>query len=69
VASATALEQFFDRMKGRRGAFYLPTGEADFDLASSAGSGATSFTASGSALATDFGGPTIRPSTKAWRCA
>jgi hypothetical protein len=55
VASATALEQFFDRMKGRRGAFYLPTGEADFDLASSAGSGATSFTASGSALATDFG--------------
>jgi hypothetical protein len=55
VATATELEQFFDRMKGRRTAFYLPTGEKDFTLAASAGSGASAFTASGSALASDFG--------------
>jgi hypothetical protein len=55
VSEITALEQFFDRMKGRRTAFYLPTGEKDFTLAASALSGSSAFTASGSALATDFG--------------
>lgn len=52
VAQAAATEQFFDRMKGRRTAFYLPTWESDFDFVSS---GASTFIASGSALATDFG--------------
>jgi hypothetical protein len=55
VALATELEQFFDRMKGRRTAFYLPTWESDFALVGSASSGSSTFTASGSALATDFG--------------
>lgn len=55
LADATALEQFFDRMKGRRTAFYLPTTEDDFGLAAPALSGDTAFLASGSALATDFG--------------
>lgn len=55
VSEATALEQFFDRMKGRRGAFYLPTWDKDFDLAASALSGSSAFVASGSTLATDFG--------------
>jgi hypothetical protein len=55
VAGATQLEQFFDRMKGRRTAFYLPTWEKDFGLAASALSGSSAFVASGSALATDFG--------------
>lgn len=52
---AGEVEQFFDRMKGRRGAFYMPTWEKDFELAASAGSGDTTITVSGSDLATDFG--------------
>lgn len=55
LADALALEQFFDRMKGQRTAFYLPTWEDDFGLAASALSGSSAFLASGSALATDFG--------------
>lgn len=55
VAAATAVEQFFDRMKGRRTAFYVPTGESDFVLAATAASGSSAFLASGPALAADFG--------------
>jgi hypothetical protein len=55
VSEATAVEQFFDRMKGRRGSFYLPTWERDFVLASSATSGSSNFLAEGTDLATDFG--------------
>lgn len=55
VAAATQLEQFFDRMKGRRGAFYVPTWEQDCVLAASALSGSSAFVASGSTLASDFG--------------
>jgi hypothetical protein len=55
VAQATQLEQFFDRMKGRRGAFYVPTWESDFVLAASATSGSSAFIASGTALFDDFG--------------
>jgi hypothetical protein len=51
---ATQLEQFFDRMKGRRGAFYLPTWEQDFVLADTPGSGSTTFLADGPELANDF---------------
>jgi hypothetical protein len=55
VGLTAQVEQFFDRMKGRRGAFYMPTWEKDFELAASAGSGDTTVTISGSDLATDFG--------------
>jgi len=46
--------EFFDRMKGRRGAFYLPTWEQDFVLADTPGSGSTTFLADGPELANDF---------------
>ena len=55
ASTASQIEQFFDRMKGMRTAFYAPTWEDDFGLASSALSGSSTFLASGSALATDFG--------------
>lgn len=51
-----ALEQFFRRMKGRRGAFYRGTGEKDFALAATASSGSSYFLDSGRALFDDFGG-------------
>jgi len=55
VALATQVEQFFDRMKGRRTAFYVPTWEADFALAASASSGSSTCIADGSTLFDDFG--------------
>jgi hypothetical protein len=55
LAQAAQLEQFFDRMKGRRGAFYVPTWESDFVLAASATSGSSAFIASGTALFDNFG--------------
>lgn len=55
VTTATQLEQFFDRMRGRRGAFYVPTGEKDFSLAATAGSGTATFLHSGLDIADDFG--------------
>lgn len=55
VATATQLEQFFDRMKGRRTAFYAPSWEQDYVLGASAAAIATSFVVSGSAMVTDFG--------------
>jgi hypothetical protein len=54
-ALAGEVEQFFDRMKGRRTAFYLPSGEKDFTLQATAASGTSFFIASGSDLAADFG--------------
>lgn len=54
VDGAEELEQFFDRMKGRRGAFYMPTWEKDFALAAGESSGSTSFLADGPELAADF---------------
>jgi hypothetical protein len=55
VTRATEIEQFFDRMKGRRGAFYVPTWEQDYELVGTASSGSSAFMALGSALADDFG--------------
>lgn len=55
VTRASEIEQFFDRMKGRRGGFYLPSGEKDFDLAANAGSGTSTFLSTGLDIATDFG--------------
>jgi hypothetical protein len=54
VTGAEELEQFFDRMKGMRDPFYMPTWEADFELVEMAGSATTSFLASGPELAADF---------------
>jgi hypothetical protein len=53
-ADAVTLEQFFLRMKGRRGAFYRATGEQDFDLAANI-SAVAYFDDAGSALYDDFG--------------
>lgn len=55
ATKAGEAEQFFDRMKGRRGAFYMPTWEKDFLLNATAASGSSAFVATGSALAADFG--------------
>lgn len=55
AATALAIEQVFLRAKGRRGAFYRPSGEKDFVLAATASSGASTFLASGSDLVDDFG--------------
>lgn len=55
VELAGQVEQFFDRHKGRRNAFYLPSGEKDFDLAANAGSGTSTFLSSGLAISNDFG--------------
>lgn len=54
VDGSAEIEQFFDRMKGRRGAFYMPTWEKDLILAASAGSGDSDFLAEGPELADDF---------------
>jgi hypothetical protein len=53
AAEAAEIEQHFLRMKGRRGAFYRPSGEKDMTLNADV-SGAT-FVAAGSDLADDFG--------------
>lgn len=55
AADARTIEQAFLRMKGRRGAFYRPSTEKDFDLAAPALSGSSAFLASGPDLAADFG--------------
>lgn len=55
VTETAELEQFFDRMKGRRNAFYLPTWEKDYVLAATAGSGTATMLAEGTALAANFG--------------
>jgi hypothetical protein len=63
------LEQFFDRMKGRRTAFYLPTWEDDFVLAASALSGSSAFVASAPRSPTTSARSITRSSTRAWPCA
>jgi len=55
VALAAEFEQFFDRMKGRCRAFYMPTWEKVFALNATALAASSAFVATGSAWATDFG--------------
>jgi hypothetical protein len=55
VTAATELEQFFDRMKGRRGAFWLSTGEHDASFVSAAAMGGTTLTVDGLDIANEFG--------------
>jgi hypothetical protein len=52
-ATAAAAEQFFDRMKGRRGAFYLPSWTRDGAFVSA---GASSITVTGASLAQQYAG-------------
>ncbi len=49
------VEQFFDRMKGRRTSFYMPTFEKDFEMVGTAGSGTATVTVEGNDLFADFG--------------
>lgn len=51
TATTAEVEQFFDRMKGRRNAFYMPTGDSDAVYVSSA---ASSVTVAGFDLVTQF---------------
>ena len=55
VETATQLEQFFDRMKGMRGAFFMPTCERDFLLAGTVTAGSSNLFVNNSTLAADFG--------------
>lgn len=55
LTTTTKLEQFFDRMKGRRTAFYLPSWQSDFVLAAPAGSGTATIEVEGTDLFDDFG--------------
>lgn len=55
AADAQAIEQFFLRMKGRRGSFYRSSCEKDMTLAANV-SGSTQMNVTGTALATLFGG-------------
>lgn len=55
TAEAAEFEQFFDRHKGRRNAFYMPTWEKDFVLNATALAASSAFVATGSDLNDDFG--------------
>jgi hypothetical protein len=57
TAKVTALRQFFDRMEGQRGEFYMPTHEPDLVLASGVTSAGTGMTVTGTDAAT-FNGST-----------
>lgn len=49
------LMRFFERQKGQRGQFWMPTGTEDMKLVSTAASGATTFTVEGTEIANLFG--------------
>jgi hypothetical protein len=55
VATAAEVEQFFDRHKGRRTAFWCPTWGKDFTLNATALAASSAFLATGSDWASDFG--------------
>lgn len=59
LEAADALQAFFDRMKGQRGEFYMPSFEDDLPLAAIAGSGTTSLTVTGTDVAEIFAGSTV----------
>ncbi len=56
---ADDLRQFFDRMKGMRGEFYMPTFQADMIPASALTSAGATITVSGTATASAFNGDTV----------
>lgn len=56
---AETFMQFFRRMKGQRGEFYMPTWEPDIDVSIGALSGATSLVVPGSAFREAYSGSTV----------
>ena len=58
-AKAEAFLEFFRRMKGQRGEFYMPTWEPDIDVSIGALSGATSLVVPGSAFREAYAGSTV----------
>lgn len=59
LVAADALQAFFDRVKGQRGEFYMPTFDDDLPLAATAGSGTTSLTVTGLDVAEGYAGSTV----------
>lgn len=53
------IEGFFDRAKGRRGEFYMPTGENDLPLAGAAAAGANTFLVEGREIGADYRSDTV----------
>lgn len=58
-AEAEAMQDFFERMKGRRGEFYMPTWEPDIQIFGTAASGTNTLTVEGTEFARDFADSTI----------
>lgn len=58
-AEAAVLDDFFDRMKGQRGEFYLPSGEDDMTPAAALTSGTATLTVEGTDTALDYDGSTV----------
>lgn len=58
-AEAEAMQDFFERMKGRRGEFYMPTWEPDIQIFGTATSGTNTLTVEGTEFARDFADSTI----------
>jgi hypothetical protein len=58
-AAADVLREFFDRMQGRRGEFYMPTFRADLPLASAAASGTSTLTVTGTEVNAFYDGSTV----------
>jgi hypothetical protein len=58
-AEAEAMQNFFERMKGRRGEFYMPTWEPDIQIFGTAASGTNTLMVEGTEFARDFADSTI----------
>lgn len=57
--AAEDLRRLFERMAGRRGEFYLPTGEQDVTLKMTAGAGTDTLRAEGTDMAQAYGDDTV----------
>jgi hypothetical protein len=60
AAEATELLDFFRRMRGRQGEFYMPTWEYDFEPKVAAAAGSTAMRVAGTGLATSYGASTVQ---------
>lgn len=60
AAEATELLDFFRRMRGRQGEFYMPTWEYDFEPKVAAAGGSTAMRVAGTGLATSYGDSTVQ---------
>lgn len=59
VDEIEAVRDFFDRMKGRRGEFYLPTGTDDIPLTAGLVTDGTTLTTPGTGIFDDYDGSTV----------